>query len=117
MLDSQGNLVSGNPNQDSNYAQLAINNRLDILLSAGNQQTAVFNEQLMGGVRYAPILIANGGSASSPNFSHTYFAYSGANSDGVNHVRRMADNIFGFEDIRGGGDNDFNDVIVSVKVI
>ncbi|MBE9248627.1 transporter substrate-binding domain-containing protein [Dolichospermum sp. LEGE 00240] len=117
VLDSQGKVVSGNPNQDSNYAQLAINNRLDILLSTGNQQTAVFNEQLMGGVRYAPILIANGGSASSPNFSHTYFAYSGANSDGVNHVRRMADNIFGFEDIRGGGDNDFNDVIVSVKVI
>ena len=117
VLDSQGNVVSGNPNQDSNYAQLAINNRLDMLLSTGNQQTAVFNEQLMGGVRYAPILIANGGSASSPNFSNTYFAYSGANSDGVNHVRRMADNIFGFEDIRGGGDNDFNDVIVSVKVI
>ena len=117
VLDSQGHVVSGNPNQDSNYAQLAINNRLDMLLSTGNQQTAVFNEQLMGGVRYAPILIANGGSASSPNFSHTYFAYSGANSDGVNHVRRMADNIFGFEDIRGGGDNDFNDVIVSVKVI
>ena len=117
VLDSQGNVVSGNPNQDSNYAQLAINNRLDMLLSTGNQQTAVFNEQLMGGVRYAPILIANGGSASSPNFSNTYFAYSGANSDGVNHVRRMADNIFGIEDIRGGGDNDFNDVIVSVKVI
>ena len=117
VLDTQGNAISGNPNQDSNYAQLAINNRLDMLLSAGNQQTAVFTEQLMGGVRYAPILIANGGSASSPNFSHTYFAYSGANSDGVNHVRRMADNIFGFEDIRGGGDNDFNDVIVSVKVI
>lgn len=55
-------------------------------LSAGNQQTAVFKQQLISGVHYAPFLVANGGSADNPNFSDTYFAYNVLNTDGVNHV-------------------------------
>jgi len=117
VVNKLGKVVSGTPYLDQNYAQSAIDNRLDFLLSAGNQQTAVFKQQLISGVHYAPFLVANGGSADNPNFSDTYFAYNGLNSDGVNHVRRISDNIFGFEDLCGGGDNDFNDIIVSLSVI
>jgi Domain of unknown function (DUF4114) len=51
----------------------------------------------------------DGNSANDPEI---YFSFLGANSDGVDHVRVLSDNTFGFEDIRGGGDRDFNDVIV-----
>ncbi|MFZ9738206.1 MAG: transporter substrate-binding domain-containing protein [Prochlorotrichaceae cyanobacterium] len=117
VLNAAGEVISGKPNEDGNYAQIALNNRLDFVLSAANQSTAIFNESLNGGLRYAPILMADAGSADNLDLSKVYFAYQGANGDGVNHVRRMANNVFGFEDLFGGGDNDFNDVIVSVEVV
>ncbi|MFN7517388.1 MAG: DUF4114 domain-containing protein, partial [Dolichospermum sp.] len=45
-----------------------------------------------------------------------YFTFLGANSDGVDHVRMLGDNTFGFEDMRGGGDKDFNDILVKVNL-
>ncbi len=46
----------------------------------------------------------------------TYFAVSArANADGVDHVRQLGGNRFGFEDLKGGGDRDFNDAIVAVR--
>ena len=54
---------------------------------------------------------------SNPNNNpDIYFTFLGANSDGVDHVRMLGDNTFGFEDLRGGGDKDFNDVIVKVNL-
>jgi phage gp37-like protein len=41
-----------------------------------------------------------------------YFAFLGANSDQRDHIRLLGNNVFGFEDLPGGGDQDFNDVIV-----
>ena len=52
----------------------------------------------------------------SGNDPEIYFPYIGANSDGTDHVRMLGDNIWGFEDKREGGDLDFNDIVVSVKV-
>jgi hypothetical protein len=44
-----------------------------------------------------------------------YFAYLGANPDRVDHIRLLGDNTFGFEDLFGGGDLDYNDVVVQVN--
>ena len=44
-----------------------------------------------------------------------YFPYLGANPDAVDHVRLLGDNVFGFEDLLGGGDADFNDVVLQVN--
>jgi hypothetical protein len=44
-----------------------------------------------------------------------YFPFLGANADGVDHIRLLGDNTFGFEDLSGGGDRDYNDVIVRVS--
>ncbi|MDB9442498.1 DUF4114 domain-containing protein [Sphaerospermopsis kisseleviana CS-549] len=53
---------------------------------------------------------------SNPNNNPAiYFPYIGANSDKVDHVRMLGNNVFGFEDLPNGGDKDFNDIIVSVK--
>jgi hypothetical protein len=42
----------------------------------------------------------------------TYFAYAAANSDGFSHFRVLGTNLFGMEDIRGGGDCDFDDHVI-----
>ena len=44
-----------------------------------------------------------------------YFNHLGANTDGQDHVRLMGNNTFGFEDMAGGGDMDFDDVIARVS--
>jgi Calx-beta domain/Domain of unknown function (DUF4114)/von Willebrand factor type A domain len=64
-----------------------------------------------GGALYAPVLIADASTANA-NFSNVYTAYSQGNADKADHIRLLADNTFGFEDLVGGGDRDFNDVIV-----
>ena len=46
---------------------------------------------------------------------HTFFAFNEANADGVQHFQVLGDNVFGFEDLYGGGDRDFDDLIVSFK--
>ncbi|WP_443029231.1 DUF4114 domain-containing protein [Spirulina sp. CS-785/01] len=45
-----------------------------------------------------------------------YFPYLGANPDGEDHVRLLGDNVFGFEDLLGGGDRDYNDWVVQLTV-
>ena len=64
---------------------------------------------------YAPFLIANG----DPNNFNTYevyFAFGAANADGVEHIR-SANGAVEFEDLFGGGDNDFNDMVVTFEVL
>ncbi|QVL52883.1 MAG: hypothetical protein KFB97_16250 [Cyanobium sp. M30B3] len=46
---------------------------------------------------------------------HTFFAFKEANTDGVQHFQVLGDNVFGLEDLYGGGDRDFDDLIFSFK--
>jgi len=103
-----GNLNPGDPG----YAEAAINQRLD--LSTG----------LPGGQLLAPFLIADSTPeeflANNPNNQPdqgalAYFAYLEANPDGVDHLRLLGDNTFGFEDLLGGGDLDYNDLVIQVN--
>jgi hypothetical protein len=43
-------------------------------------------------------------------------AYSPFIQDKVDHICLLGDNTFGFEDLNGGGDMDYNDVIVKVNL-
>jgi Domain of unknown function (DUF4114) len=101
------------------YTQAAINNRVaGVDLKVGNQQTANIAGQLTGGSIYVPFLIANATVAevaSGQKLNDVYLPFLGANADKVDHVRLLGSNTFGFEDLSGGGDRDFNDVIVQVK--
>lgn len=47
---------------------------------------------------------------------HTFFTFAEANPDGINHFRALAPNIIGFEDIYGGGDTDFDDMLLSFRI-
>ena len=44
--------------------------------------------------------------------SETFFAFAGANSDGITHIKTLGNNIFGLEDMKGGGDLDYDDLVV-----
>jgi hypothetical protein len=47
------------------------------------------------------------------NTGETYFSFSPANSDGLSHFRVLGSGVLGLEDIKGGGDRDFDDLIVA----
>jgi Calx-beta domain/Domain of unknown function (DUF4114) len=110
---------------DANYAVEAIKNALANSLQAGKNDTKT-DLNITGGKIYAPVVIAqgtlndfvsknptNGGDA---NDIHAYFNYLGANSDKTEHFRLIGDNTFGVEDMYSGGDKDFNDLVVNLKV-
>ncbi|MEQ9553852.1 MAG: DUF4114 domain-containing protein [Coleofasciculus sp. G3-WIS-01] len=105
-----GGLLPGDPG----YAEAAVRQRLDT------------NAGLPAGTLVAPFIIADGTVeeflAENPiNQSDqdvmAYFAFIGANPDGVDHVRLLGDNTFGFEDEWNGGDRDYNDLVVQVNFI
>ncbi|MEO1186366.1 MAG: DUF4114 domain-containing protein, partial [Cyanobacteria bacterium J06636_27] len=106
---------------DAGYAKAAVQNRVaGIDLSVANESTVEIQGEFEAGSLFAPFMIVNGTldellDNDSSNDPITYFSYLGANSDGVDHVRMLADNTFGFEDLREGGDKDFNDVVTEVE--
>ncbi|MEQ8468160.1 DUF4114 domain-containing protein [Coleofasciculus sp. E1-EBD-02] len=105
-----GDLRPGDPG----YAEAAVRQRLDT--DAG----------LPAGTLVAPFIIADGSAeeflAENPTNQSgedvmAYFAFMGANPDGVDHVRLLGDNTIGFEDQWNGGDRDYNDLVVQVNFI
>ena len=49
--------------------------------------------------------------ASVLNTAQTYFSFTEANADGISHFREFGNGVIGLEDLYGGGDNDFDDLI------
>ncbi|MCA1994936.1 MAG: DUF4114 domain-containing protein, partial [Coleofasciculus sp. S288] len=107
------------------YAEAAV--RQTVFLSElQSDRNATGTSQLNGGAIYAPYIIANGSQneflSSNPQNQGdgeqtpiAYFAFQAGNADGVDHSRVFGDNTFGFEDLFGGGDTDFNDVIFQLN--
>ncbi|MCS6813424.1 MAG: DUF4114 domain-containing protein [Cyanobacteria bacterium] len=72
---------------------------------------------MTGGGIFAPFIIVNGTIAEAlAGQCQVYFPFIAANSDGVDHICMLGNNVFGFEDLPNGGDRDFNDVIVRVSI-
>ncbi|MEO1376707.1 MAG: spondin domain-containing protein [Cyanobacteria bacterium J06635_10] len=115
VLDEFGNAL--NPG-DEGYATAAVTGRVFEL--DRNSTDAL---QFTGGELLAPFIIANGTAEEflnqNPNNQEggdplAYFSFLGANPDGVEHIRLLDNNTFGFEDLFGGGDNDFDDLLFQV---
>lgn len=90
---------------------------LDLRVADG--ATESFSGTFDGGSLYAPFIIPNGTpdqllDTDSNNDPEIYFPFIAGNADGADHVRLLGDNVFGFEDLPGGGDNDFNDIVVQI---
>jgi Domain of unknown function (DUF4114)/RTX calcium-binding nonapeptide repeat (4 copies) len=113
--DAQGSIRVGTTllkPGDAGYLQAAIQGQLaGINIVGTNGQTVTSNGDFLGGALYAPLLISNAATANA-DFSNVYTAYRLGNADRADHIRLLGDNTFGFEDLAGGGDRDFNDLII-----
>ena len=50
--------------------------------------------------------------ASISTTGETFFSFAAANSDGLTHFRSFGSGVIGLEDLKGGGDQDFDDLIL-----
>lgn len=107
-------LITGTPilPGQEGYTQAAMANRVDALtgLSTNNTQTTSREITLA-----EPFMLAPYAEVDTGKTKHTFFAFNEANADGVQHFQVLGDNVFGFEDLYGGGDRDFDDLIFSFK--
>jgi len=79
-------------------------------LSVSNNRTTSRSVTVLDSFMLAPLADVESGTT-----RHTFFAFNEANADGVQHFQVLGDNVFGFEDLYGGGDRDFDDLIFSFK--
>jgi hypothetical protein len=113
-LDSMGSVRTASGDvlrpEDVGYATEAIRteNRVDSLsgLSVGNKQTTSIAIELRETTFLAPFAQVNG---------NTFFGFAAANSDKISHFRMLGTNMFGLEDMLGGGDRDFDDNVAVFK--
>ncbi|MFP4254416.1 MAG: DUF4114 domain-containing protein [Halothece sp.] len=126
--DQAGTIDTGNgvisPEEDG-YTEAALANSRqnfgeDAILDRNAAQGDRFTVE--GGQIMVPFILAQGGDLNEipdelPEDVEAYFPYIGANSDGADHFRILADNTFGIEDREGGGDQDFNDIIFQLDFI
>ena len=104
---------------EAGYQQAALANRVDVLLTGQNGRISEFTAELATSKLLSSFLVVDSTidalfDANTFNDPAVYFNYTGANADGIDHVRLLGDNTFGYEDLAGGGDNDFNDVVVKM---
>jgi 3-phytase len=131
VTDADGNLILPG---EAGYAEAALANVGFNIQVGGSQTGEVGISTLVGGVAYAPFVIANGAqfannpasvfganpdnqAATAENYTTlpvVYFGFAEANPDFAPHIKRLSGDVFGFEDLPGGigvSDNDFNDAV------
>jgi hypothetical protein len=100
---------------DTGYLQAALARAVAPEQGVSFDKTGTANAQLAGGYIYAPFIVVNGTvDQAIAGQAQAYFNYLGANSDGFDHIKLLGTNKFGFEDIAGGGDRDYNDLTFMV---
>jgi Domain of unknown function (DUF4114)/Vanadium chloroperoxidase N-terminal domain len=88
--------------------------------ATANNTSVSSNISVDAGRFFGLLLVADGTIAQASTAGSTlnvFSSFTGANTDNKNHVVRLGNGtteVFGFEDRLGGGDNDFNDLIVSI---
>ncbi|MBE9136323.1 DUF4114 domain-containing protein [Nodosilinea sp. LEGE 07088] len=118
LLDEFGNVL--NPG-DSGYVQAAVRQWFDKpVISPTNQSVLSTSVTVDAGKILVPFLITQGtvGDILASEFTDAsvFFPFLKANPGGVDHVKLLGSNTFGFEDIVGGGDLDYDDLIVKINV-
>lgn len=100
---------------DARYIEAALRNRLEnIAQTAPDGDVDSILKTLPGNALYAPFIVADGTMEDAiAGAAPVYTPFLAANN-GVDHVRMLANNTFGFEDLPGGGDFDYNDLVVEL---
>ncbi|WP_334797850.1 putative Ig domain-containing protein [Nostoc sp.] len=116
--DGKADILTG----QAGYTEAAVRGRVaGIDLTVNNQGSATSTGTFQPGSIFVPFIITNGTpnallDSNSNNDPAVYFPFLGANTDKVDHIRLLGNNVFGFEDLASGGDKDFNDMIVRVNL-
>lgn len=97
---------------EAGYREAALNRALDTRLTGENGQVKTFSAEIEGGF-LGTFLISDG---SDLNADNIFFSHGAANSNGDDYVKMLGNNTFGFEDIAGLGDKDYNDVVVKFDI-
>jgi hypothetical protein len=102
--DQNGDLVRPENKERYKNAALLSQNRIDALtgLAVGDNQTSKRSVELSGSGYLAPFMQVG---------SNTFFAMAEANTDGYAHFKMLGTNLFGAEDLFGGGDRDHDDLV------
>ena len=90
----------------------SINHLSNLLLKNNGSIDAATTTELSGDLSFAPYAVVEDGGV-----VNTFFSFSAANIDNINHFKVISKNKFGMEDIFGGGDLDYNDLIVDFQFI
>jgi uncharacterized protein YaiE (UPF0345 family) len=115
-VDDLDGKINGLSIGDAGYVAAALNRAV-----ANGKKGDNLSIQVDGGTILNSFMVANSSVANvlakttSPDavfFGNTVVG----NADKTDHVRLLGDNKFGFEDLWGGGDRDFNDVVLQVAV-
>ncbi len=105
---------------DANYAIVAVKNAIANAGLRSNRVDTKTNQPIAGGQIYAPVVVAQGTMDDfvnkTSNQTQAYFNYVSANTDKVDHFRQIGANTFGVEDMYGGGDRDFNDLVIQMNI-
>ena len=108
VYDGIGNIVRPG---DRNYAAIALNedNIVSSIsgVSIGDEKSTINQFSLTESTFLAPYAKVN---------ENIWFAFKEANSDNFAHFKLLGANQFGLEDMKGGGDLDFNDHIITFAV-
>ena len=95
---------------DAGYKEAVMDRMLDVTLTGENGAVQSFSADVSGDDQFiASFLIADG---SDFNSSDVYFSHMGMNSNGNDHTKKLGNNTFGYEDMAGLGDGDYNDIVV-----
>jgi len=106
---------------DEGYVQAALSNRIDVELTTENAKHSTYSAEIETGQLLASFFVSDRSldrilDEQKFNDPSIFFTHVGANSDGVDHVQLLGANTFGFEDTSGGGDMDFNDLVVKTTI-
>jgi hypothetical protein len=128
-VDDLTGLVNGLLPGDPGYLQAVLSSgrRLtstDFLLSSsanGSFSFSVDDRQdfaflLLSGGSSSDLISRNPTNARDPGNPLAFFSIGAANPDGNVHMLSLGTNSYGFEDLWGGGDSDFNDLVMSVRL-
>ncbi|MEM6402958.1 MAG: DUF4114 domain-containing protein, partial [Cyanobacteria bacterium P01_D01_bin.116] len=115
--DIEGNIDSLAPGTDG-YLQAALENIVhQQAFETSDDNTETGTIQMEAGSIIAPMIIVDGTLEEAKSGEATvYLPYSGSNgSDSFDHIKMLNNNTFGFEDLPNGGDQDFNDIVITFE--
>ncbi|MEO0708989.1 MAG: DUF4114 domain-containing protein [Cyanobacteria bacterium J06649_5] len=97
---------------EAGYRDAAIANKLDTMLTGENEQVKTFSTTVEDAKFLGTFLIADSADLMSEDI---YFSHGAANRNNNDRVKMLGNNTFGFEDMPGLGDKDYNDFVVSFE--